>query len=103
MVTEPFVPSSRKTRLGWFALLGIVAATVALVPMSKNAGQWYSNLWIVDDYSIFFHAIFLLIAGVTVLTSLDFLAREQMNHPEFYALLLFATVGMLMMAGSNEL
>ena len=26
-----------------------------------------------------------------------------MNHPEFYALLLFATAGMLMMAGSNEL
>ena len=26
-----------------------------------------------------------------------------MNHAEFYALLLFATAGMLMMAGSNEL
>src|SRR5205823_12078969 len=32
-----------------------------------------------------------------------FLARESMNHPEFYALLLFATVGMMMMAGANEL
>jgi NADH-quinone oxidoreductase subunit N len=33
----------------------------------------------------------------------DFLGRERMNHPEFYALLLFATAGMVMMAASNEL
>src|SRR6185295_349812 len=76
---------------------------LALLPASDNRGQWYSNLWIVDDYSIFFTFLFLLIAAVTILTSLDFLRREGMNHGEFYALLLFATVGMIMMAGSNEL
>jgi NADH-quinone oxidoreductase subunit N len=71
--------------------------------MTGNRGQWYSNLWIVDDYSIFFCFLFVLIGGITTLSSLDFLRREDMNHAEFYALLLFATVGMIMMAGSNEL
>ena len=75
----------------------------ALVPMAANRGQWYSNLWIVDDFDIFLSFVFLLIAAITILTSADYLRREKMNHPEFYALLLFATAGMLMMAASNEL
>ncbi|PYS30878.1 MAG: NADH-quinone oxidoreductase subunit N [Acidobacteria bacterium] len=103
MVAEPFVTDRKKSKLGWLAFSGTLAGMLALVPMADNGGQWYSNLWIVDDYNIFFNFIFLLIAAVTILTSLDFLRRENMNHAEFYALLLFATAGMLMMSGSNEL
>src|SRR5215831_418519 len=103
MVADPFTARDGKNSLGWLALAGTVAATLAVLPMSGNRGLWYSSLWIVDDYSIFFHVTFLLIGGVTILTSMDFLARESMNHSEYYALLLFATVGMMMMAGSNEL
>jgi NADH-quinone oxidoreductase subunit N len=75
----------------------------SLIPMAAQRGQWYSNLWIVDDYGVFLTFVFLLVAAITILTSLDFLGRERMNHPEFYALLLFATAGMVMMAASNEL
>jgi NADH-quinone oxidoreductase subunit N len=103
MVAEPFVEDRNKSNLGWLAFAGTIASMLALLPMAGNHGQWYSNLWIVDDYGIFFTFLFLLIAAVTILTSLDFLRREGMNHAEFYALLLFATVGMIMMAGSNEL
>jgi NADH-quinone oxidoreductase subunit N len=103
MVAEPFVSEPKKSGLGWLALAGTVAAMFALVPMAASRGQWYSNLWIVDDYDVFLSFIFLLIAAITILTTVDYLRRENMNHPEFYALLLFATAGMLMMAGSNEL
>src|SRR5919198_698606 len=103
MVLEPFVNEQRKSNLGWLALAGTLAGMLALIPMAANRGQWYSNLWIVDDYDVFLNFVFLLIAAVTILTSIDFLRREDMNHPEFYSLLLFATAGMLMMAASNEL
>jgi NADH-quinone oxidoreductase subunit N len=103
MVAEPFVSEPRKSALGWLAFVGTLAAMVSLLPMSGNRGQWYSNLWIVDDYDVFLSFVFILIAAITILMSIDFLRREDMNHPEFYALLLFATAGMLMMAGSNEL
>lgn len=103
MVAEPFVRDRNKCRLGWLAFAGTIAGMAALFPMAENRGQWYSNLWIVDDYSIFFNFVFLLIAAVTILTSLDFLNREGLNRAEFYALLLFATAGMLMMSASNEL
>src|SRR5262249_7405202 len=103
MVAEPFVEKANKSRLGWLAFAGTLAGMLSLIPMSGNRGQWYSNLWIVDDYGVFLNFVFLLIAAITILTSIDFLLRENMNHPEFFSLLLFATAGMLMMAGSNEL
>src|SRR5436853_6355234 len=103
MVAEPFVDEQRKSRLGWLAFAGTIFAMLTLFRMADNRGQWYSNLWIVDDYDVFLNFVFLLIAAITILTSIDFLRREDMNHPEFYSLLLFATAGMLMMAASNEL
>src|SRR5437870_6494234 len=103
MVLEPFVNEQRKSNLGWLAFTGTLAAILSLIPMADNRGQWFSNLWIVDDYDVFLDFIFLLIAAITILTSIDFLRREEMNYPEFYSLLLFATAGMLMMAASNEL
>lgn len=103
MVLEPFVGSNARLRLGWLAFAGTLAAGIAIVPMHGHGGQWYSNLWIVDEYSIFFHVLFIFIAAMTILISIDYLRRENMNRAEYYALLLFATVGMLVMAGSNEL
>jgi NADH-quinone oxidoreductase subunit N len=103
MVAESFVKDRKRSSLGWLAFAGTIVAMFTLPAMTGNRGQWYSNLWIVDDYSIFFCFLFVLIGAITTLSSLDFLCREGMNHAEFYALLLFATVGMIMMAGSNEL
>src|SRR6266446_5877590 len=58
MVVEPFVSERRKSGLGWLALAGTLAAMLALVPMANNRGQWYSNLWIVDDYDVFLNFVF---------------------------------------------
>ena len=103
MVLEPFLSLKNRNGLGWLAFAGTLAAGVSIIPMHTHIGQWYSNLWIVDDYSTFFHVLFIFIAAITILVSIDYLRRESMNHAEYYALLLFATAGMLVMAGSNEL
>ncbi|HEX4998956.1 MAG TPA: NADH-quinone oxidoreductase subunit N [Terriglobia bacterium] len=105
MALGPFSKRGRPNRMGLLALLGVIAAAFALVPMMNpvNRGFWYSGLWVVDDYSAFFHATFLLIAGLTALGSMDYLRRQKMDHPEYYALLMFATAGMLTMAASEDL
>src|ERR1051326_8864326 len=72
MVAEPFVGKGSNSGLGWFAFAGPLAAMVSLLPMAANRGQWYANLWIVDDYDVFLNFIFLLIAAITILTSIDY-------------------------------
>jgi len=106
MVWEPFLSRTsraKSTALGWLAFAGTLVAGASVIPMSSHPGPAYSNLWIVDEFSTFFHLLFIFIAAVTTLISIDYLRQQNMNHAEYYALLLFATAGMLIMAGSNEL
>jgi NADH-quinone oxidoreductase subunit N len=103
MVLEPFLPPNKRGVLGWVAFVGTIVAGFSIVPMHTRPGPSYSNLWIVDEYSTFFHALFIFIAAMTTLISIDYLRRQNLEHAEYYALLLLATAGMLVMAGSNEL
>ena len=62
MVAEPFVAERRNRRwAGWRSQARSSQCSV-FPQWPANRGQWYSNLWIVDDYSIFFSFVFLLIA-----------------------------------------
>ena len=56
-----------------------------------------------DNYSLFFKLIFLITAGLTILMSIRFLKLEGFEHGEYYVLLLFATVGMMLMASAADL
>ena len=103
MVIDPFVGQRARDNLGWLGFAGVLGALLALAPMAANRGSWYADLWIADDYAIFFHATFLLIAAITILGSMDFLKREKLPSSEFVVLVLFATVGALLMSGSGEL
>src|SRR5206468_581888 len=42
-------------------------------------------------------------AALTVLVSFDYLERERLLVPEYHALLLFATLGMMLMVGGDDL
>ena len=53
MVAEPFVEDRKKSTLGWLAFAGTIVAMFGLSAMTGSRGQWYSNLWIVDDYAYF--------------------------------------------------
>jgi len=103
MVLDPFVSARRKSALGWLALVGVVAAGVSVFGTSLPVGTAFNRTVAGDSFSVYFILLFLLVAALTVLGSLNYLERDQINHAEFYALVLMATVGMCFMASSTEL
>jgi len=103
MVLDPFVSARRKSALGWLALVGVVAAAVSLIWTPFDTGPAFSRTVAADNFSQYFILLFLLVAALTVLGSLRYLERDGINHAEFYALVLLATVGMCFMASSTEL
>jgi len=103
MVAEPFMKRAQRWFAGWIALAGVSLSLLSLAVLRGQFGLSYSNLWVVDDFTIFFHVVFLFIVGMTILGSMDFLTREDLPQGEYYALLLFAGAGMLTMCGSNDL
>jgi NADH-quinone oxidoreductase subunit N len=61
------------------------------------------EMLILDDFSRFFHLLFLLITALTVLVSVKDVEQERMHRGEYYALVLFATLGMMVMASAADL
>jgi len=102
MVIDPFV-RTRKSGLGWLSLAGVIAAGVGMLWTSQALGDSFGRTFVADRFSLYFIFIFLLAAALTILGSLRYLERENVNYGEFYALILMATVGACFMAASTEL
>jgi NADH-quinone oxidoreductase subunit N len=99
MLLQPFLRNRH-----FFTFLALLGAAVGtLGTLWGAAGPAFGGLVQLDSFSIFFH---LLIGGVVCLVVLaadPYLDRENLAAAEFYALVLFATAGMGVLAGAQEL
>jgi NADH-quinone oxidoreductase subunit N len=118
LVMEVVLPYRQGRVVGYFALAGLGLAAVSLVvlgypqlsaPFSAGGDLpaealtgFYGTVR-VDGFAVAFKLIFLLAAALTVAVSLRFLDVEGEQRGEFYALVLFATVGMMFLASGYDL
>jgi NADH-quinone oxidoreductase subunit N len=104
MVVDPFTPRAQQRWLGWIGFLGTLGALAAVHSIVHDVGTTaYSGLIRVDSFSIFVHVVVLVAAALCILGSIDYLETQGIQRGEFYALVLFATAGMGILAGANEL
>ena len=103
MIVDPFVGAARQRVLGWLAFIGTLAALAAVWVPAHHPGMAYSDLISTDAFSIFVHVVVIVAAALAILGSLDYLDQEGIQRGEYYALVLFATAGMGILAGANEL
>lgn len=108
LVMEVVLPYRKSKLTAYFSLVGIALAFVSL------ALQWWSmrhalpfdgfyGMVRIDGFALLFKAIFLVSAALAVGISTRFLDIEGEQHGEYYALVLFATVGMMFMACGYDL
>ena len=105
MLLEPVMPAGRSRRpLGWLAVSGTMLATaISLWQLHLGIMTGFSDSIRVDSYSVFFQVLVCIISVATLLTSLDFFHGEHSYAGEYYALVCFGTVGMMLMSCSTEL
>jgi NADH-quinone oxidoreductase subunit N len=98
-------PRASKDHLGGVALGGIVLALLA----SIGIGLWgyqargFRDMVLLDEYALFFHVVICYASALAVLLSLDYLRRQGAASGEYYALVLFSTSGMLLLASAGDL
>ena len=99
-----FLPERRKWALPFVAVVGLVVAlVVSLRYLWGVSDSLYDGVIRVDGYALFFKAFFIALGGVVALVSVDF-ARRNLEHPgEYYGILLFTVVAMMLLASSGEL
>ncbi len=108
LVMEVILPYKRSKVTAYFALAVILLAAVSLgILWNSNQGSlplvgFYGMLRI-DGFAIVFKAIFLVAAALAIAISTRYLDIEGEQHGEYYALVLFATVGMMFLGSGYDL
>ncbi|MCM3905447.1 MAG: NADH-quinone oxidoreductase subunit N [Pyrinomonadaceae bacterium] len=108
LVLEVILPYRKSKVIAYFALVGIALAAASL------GVQWWYNRDIlpldgfygmirIDGFALLFKSIFLVAAALAIAVSTRFLDIEGEQHGEYYALVLFATVGMMFLGCGYDL
>jgi NADH-quinone oxidoreductase subunit N len=105
MLAEPCLKSgSSRKPLGWLAIGGTVAALAASwYQIQFGTVHAFSGTIQVDAFSVLFHFVIGSVVLVTLLGSLDFFEGNASHAGEYFALVLFGAVGMMLMTCSVEL
>ena len=104
MLVDAISPKLERQFSGAIALLALVGSGAAVINLwdeQRTTAFW--GMIITDELRLVFALIFLVVTSLSVLISLRWIRDEGLPAGEYFALLLFATTGMLFMAAANDL
>ena len=97
---DVFVPRAR-VFVPALAVIDLLAAFWS--ELFVTGGTYFAGTYQISNMTRVFDIVFLLAAILAALFAGDYLERERLQSGEFYALLMWATVGMMMMAKGLDL
>lgn len=100
VLLDAFLPKWRPA-FAWLSLFGVLGA-VAYRWLTPPGGLIWGGMLAVDSLARFVDSYILLAAALALLMADPYLARTQGRFGEFYGLLLWATVGAMVMAKANH-
>ena len=105
MAAEAFRRRDEPAPVGVLTLLGLVGLAGAAVSsiLLWNRGIVGFGVIAADNFSLFVTLVLVVVGALTLLFSSTIVERDQIPAGEYYALVLFAIVGMMMMASATDL
>jgi NADH-quinone oxidoreductase subunit N len=92
-----------KNILVLLSLVGIALAAAETVAFWGVEDSAFNDSLLLDNFASFFNLVFLTVAALTILSSIDYIRQNGIHEGEFYTLVLFAAFGMMVMAAANDL
>ncbi|MCM2278045.1 MAG: NADH-quinone oxidoreductase subunit N [Oligoflexia bacterium] len=89
--------------LGMLTTIAGICSASGLLGSQAGSELIFNGMMVSDAYSNFFNIVFLASAAFTLLSSFRYLDHEQLQHPEYYVLVLFSALGMMLMASALDL
>ena len=97
-----FIGTNNKNILGYIASAGLIAALYLTISnISVNETMFYGTITI-DALSQFFKIVFISVSLLVTIASIKYTDGNQ-NADEFFTLLMFSTIGMMVVASANDL
>ena len=97
------VPDDESDGLGWLAIASIAIAFVLTLAMTGQNASAFAGSIAIDDFAVFFELAILFVAAAIVLMSLNYADETRLPGAEYYSLILFAALGMMLMAAAGDL
>jgi NADH-quinone oxidoreductase subunit N len=105
LIAETFARASSRTGLAWLGVASCVGAMGLLVaqwPDAATPTTHFQGMLVVDRMALYLDGAFLATAGLTLLFAPPYLREQGFEFGEFYALVLFAAAGMMMVVHATN-
>ncbi len=107
LLVEPFLKAgpagkSDKTPVLAIALTGLIASLAVSIALVGEDRVSFAGMLVLDDWAVFFKVLFATGAILAILMSPMYLEAYGRHLGEYYALLLFAVIGMNLMAAARD-
>lgn len=103
LVADLFAEGPDYDALGWIGLVGMICAVLSCVALWNQSGTTLAGTVVLDRYGLFFTMLFCVGSAFSLLLSMNYLETTDIRCGDYYTLLLFSTVGMVLMATSLDL
>ena len=104
LLVDLFVPKGRKGITALLAALGLaVALGFTLAQIGRDAVTGFNSMVVLDGFSTFINALLLISGMFGVALAYGYVKRMDLERGEYYTLLLFSVIGMMLMAQAADL
>jgi NADH-quinone oxidoreductase subunit N len=106
MLVDAFANKAQRWLTGAISLVGLIAGAASAIWLWNSwqgPTEAFGGMMVLDELRLGFTLIFLFVSALTVLLSIMWVQGENLPAGEFHSLLLFATVGMMLMASGGDL
>ncbi len=103
MIVDSLVRTMRKDHLSYLVMLVLLSVVVVQITSSAPSGPALNGMLMLDSFARFFTFLFAGIGVMTTIFATGLFDREGDYRPEFYPLILFAILGMMVLAAANDL
>ena len=103
MFVDFWVPDERKDITGWLSLFPLGGALTAAFFQWDTIQAAFNNSVLQDNFGTFLSILYLITGMLSVLISIAYIRTRGHGRSEFYFLMLFSIVGMILMGMSNDL
>lgn len=103
LMLNVFLPRGSSRAAYYYSIAAVIVTAFFTVTPWGSAIEGFGGHVLLDNFATFFNGIFLLVALFTILMSEEYNQREGFRVGEYYALIMFATVGAMFMASATDM
>ncbi len=100
LLLEAFIKTKNKDYLAYVSLLLFIVCAVVCVQFWNADYSYFDGMLHLDKLALFLTLLFLIAGAFVMLIGMKYIALQDANFGEFYALLLLALSGMMIMVSS---